>query len=355
MESHHHDRAGYRYALLSAIGLAAQLTFNDAPDDIPDREIQFTQQWESWAKDHRDYLKEGDRLFDRTFHFNDILDGNPDALDGYAHIRGDRGYVFLENPGPVEQIAELTLALDAPASTAFSVEEIYPGGMTLEGPAEGAYPQGGKLRVTVPAKQVRILWITPASPDVRPGNVQPEDARAAQWKRYVGDWSVSRRDTDTVTVRATFNYPLSARSYLSSTVQEAAWAKEPWNFDKAYLVLLLKDETVTAHDNWVPDDFARSISKQGPGSLAGELQNFYQAGTLTVRLNGVAKPPQPFKTARIQSEGLTRCYFVALEGETKPGESNAVEVTLPIQRGLVFAGAYLDLPDQVPLGEPPRE
>jgi HSP20 family protein len=30
-------------------------------------------------------------------------------------------------------------------------------------------------------------------------------------------------------------------------------------------------------------------------------------------------------------------------------------ITLPVERGLVFSGAYLDLPDQMPLSEPPRE
>jgi hypothetical protein len=335
--------------------LAAQLTFNDAPDDIPDSEIQFTQQWEAWAKGHQDYLKEGDKLFDRTFHFNDILDGDPDALDGYAHIRGDRGYVFLENPGPVEQVADLTLALDAPASAKFTVEEVYPGGMTLQGPADGAYTQGGKLRVTVPGKQVRILWIAPASSAERPSNLQPEDARAAQWNRYVGDWTVSHRGSDTVTIRSTFNCPRGAQSYLSPAVPEAAWIKEPWAFDKACLVLLLKDETVALDDNWVPDNFSLSTSNGGAGYSVWEMQSSYQAGSLTVRVNGVAKVPHPFKTARTQTEGLTRCYFIALEGETKPGESNTVEVSLPIQGGLVFSGAYLDLPDQAPLGELPRD
>ena len=99
MESHHHDRAGYRFALLSALGLAPQLTFNDAPEDIPESELQFTQHWEEWAKAHQDYLKEGDKLFDRTIHFNNIMSGNPEGLDGYSHIRGDRGYIFLETPG----------------------------------------------------------------------------------------------------------------------------------------------------------------------------------------------------------------------------------------------------------------
>ena len=81
---------------------------------------------------------------------------------GFAHIRGDRGYVFLLNPSAVEQVAELALALDAPQATNFGVEEVFPGGMSLQGPAGGLYPLGGKLRVTVPAKQVRIIWIAPA-------------------------------------------------------------------------------------------------------------------------------------------------------------------------------------------------
>ena len=50
---------------------------------------------------------------------------------------------------------------------------------------------------------------------------------------------------------------------------------------------------------------------------------------------------------------MTRCYVFDLEGETKPGEDNVVEISLPIERGLVLSGAYLDLPDQVPLGATP--
>jgi len=41
---------------------------------------------------------------------------------------------------------------------------------------------------------------------------------------------------------------------------------------------------------------------------------------------------------------------VELTGEVKQGGSNDVQITLPIRTGLVFSGAYLDLPDQVPTG-----
>jgi hypothetical protein len=50
-----------------------------------------------------------------------------------------------------------------------------------------------------------------------------------------------------------------------------------------------------------------------------------------------------------------RCYFTSLDSETKAGSPNQVSVTLPFERGLVFSGAYLDLPDQVPFGEHPPE
>ena len=70
-------------------------------------------------------------------------------------------------------------------------------------------------------------------------------------------------------------------------------------------------------------------------------------------VNGVAKHVFTYKTVRRQDKGVTRCYVFDLEGETKPGEDNVVEISLPIERGLVLSGAYLDLPDQVPLGATP--
>lgn len=324
-ETHHHDSAGFRYALLSAIALAPQLTFNDAPDDIPQEDIGFARKWEDWAREHQDYLKEGDKLFDRTFRFEDRR-GRDQSLTGYAHIRKDRGYVFLINPDAVEHVAELTLALEAPHSGKIYVEEVYPGGMALKGPDGGAYPQGERLQVTVPAKQVRILWIYP-SRSKSPDNLQPENAHTALWRRYIGNWSVLGKTANSATLSAGFQFPTSGKAYLSGSATESDWIKEPWNHAKAYLVLLLKDETKSLDNQWVPDDLR-----------------------ITAHLNGIAKAVHTFKTGRMQESGQTRCYFIGLEGETKLEDKNLVDVTLPIQRGLVFSGAYLDLPDQVPYG-----
>jgi hypothetical protein len=349
METHHHDSAGFRYALLSAIALAPQLTFNDAPENIPEEDIEFAQKWEGWAKANQDYLKQGDKLFDRTFRFDDRR-GGEQSLTGYSHIRKDQGYIFLINPDVVEHVAALTLALEARPSERFLMEEVYPGGMTLAGPDEGAFRQGDSLRVTVPAKQVRILWLYPSSSGVKPRNLQTEDARAAPWRRYIGQWVVVRTTDISATLRAQFSFPSAGKAYLSDSALEAAWAKEPWNFKKAYLVLLLKDETKSSDNQWLPDYLATTAQPIDIAAIAEGDAKVPQNLPIGARVNGVSKAVHPFKTGRAQENGQTRCYFMDLEGEVKPGTTNEVEITLPIQRGLVFSGAYLDLPDQTPIG-----
>jgi hypothetical protein len=344
METHLHDRAGYRYGLLSALALAGELTFDDAPDNVPESEFQFTQRWEDWARANKDYLKQNDKLFERSVHFQDILQGDAESLTGYSHIRGDRGFVFLINPGPVEQVGELTLSLEAPKSARFIVDEVYPGGMTLRGPADGTYPQGSQLRVTVPGKQVRILWIAPDSAAGGQHKFQPEDARLTESRRYIRNWSVLHSASATTTLGASFEFPQKGQQYLSNTASESAWSLDPWAYDKAYLVLLLKDETVEQNNQWISDNLLQEKTTPPPG----ELDITPSPQSLIAMINGVPKTLHPFKTKRNQQHEKTRCYFASLDGETKSGSSNQVSITLPIQRGLVFSGAYLDLPDQMP-------
>jgi hypothetical protein len=338
-ESHLHDIAGFRYSLLSGIAMAGQVTFNDAPDNIGESEIQFCQRWLNWAKANKDYLKQGYKLFDRSVHFGDVWQGDAYSLSGFAHIRGDKGFVFLLNPTPVEQVAELKLALDHSPATRFAVNEVFPTKQRLQGPAGGEYPSGGILRVTVPAKQVRILKMSPASEGSNANSPQPENAHAAQWRRYVGNWAINNRSPESATLSSQFEYPAEGSSYLANLTQEAAWSKEPWAYEKAYLIFLMKDETQELNNQWIPDTL--------PILRKGETQ----AESPRILINGIAKSMHPFKTGRNQLEGLTRCYFAELAGETLPGKPNQVEITLPIRTGLAFSGAYIDLPDQMPAGE----
>ncbi|MCC6124013.1 MAG: discoidin domain-containing protein [Pirellulales bacterium] len=333
-ESTRQDSAGFRFGLLSALSFTASVTFNQFPDETSENDQKFSRRWLNWARANKDYLKQGEILFDRTFAWAaDAKQGNPETLCGMAHLRKDRGYVFLTNFSPLDQIAELNLALDAPAKTRFAAQEVFPGGMTLQGPADGLYPQGGKLRVTVPGYQVRIVWLEPATSAA--GKVAREDARAAAYRRYVGQWTLDKQSGGVAFLKSQFAYPAGGGEYLSKSVPEAQWQKEPWAYDKAYLVLHFKDENRELNDHWIAN------------ALYGRNT---RAGAAPVRINGVSKPVFSFGTGRNQIRGMTRCYFVELSSETKAGASNEVEVAVPVNAGLTFGGAYLDLPDQMPLG-----
>jgi len=146
-------------------------------------------------------------------------------------------------------------------------------------------------------------------------------------------------------LETSFDFPGSSAELLSNSTPESAWAKEPWAYDKAYLVFLLKDENVEQNNQWVGDRLLRKRGTPPPGELS-----YLPPESLTAIINGVPKTVHAFKTLRNQAPGKTRCYFASLGGETKAGSSNQVSLTLPVERGLVFAGAYLDLLDQMPDG-----
>ena len=314
------------------------MVFNDAPENVPDSEIEFARHWLAWGKENKDYLKQGDILFDLSARYvPDARQGDADTLSGFAHIRKDRGYVFLMNPTPQEQIADLKLALDAPPRAHFQVDEVFPGGFSLRGPAEGLYPLGGSLRATVPAKQVRILWIAPASASKGKRVLESEDVRAGQFRRYVKDWTIAEQTGNTIRVKSSFSYPTSAGAWLAKTAPEPDWKKEPWAYDKAYLVLLLNDESRDLVNCWISDTLFAPATKDA-------------SAPVWLRINGTPKELVPFRTGRNQISGATRCFFASLADETKPGTANEVEMLLPIRSNLVFSGAYLDLPDQMPAG-----
>ncbi len=328
--THDHDKAGFRYALLSAYGLTGQLTFDDAPQNIPASEIAFAQKWEDWVRGHKEYFQHSDRLFDRSVGWYDIPLGDAEGLQGFAHIRGNRGYIFLSNPGPVAQIAELTVALDPTGTVGFAVNRIFPGDTYLKGPEKGLYRKGDVIRTVVPGKQVQILSIKPAGVEPSGASRESDDADIPNTGGYIGHWSAERiPGTTTAKLHATFQYPSSGQSYLHANIPQSKWGVEPWAYNKAYLVIYVRSEKKELNDYWVPENLP-----------------------VTISIDGVPKTAFPFMTARGQEKGLTRCFFVSLDGEVKPGTDNRVDIKLPILQGLVFSGAYIDLPDQMP-GEGP--
>ena len=332
--THAHDRAGFRFSLLSALGMAAQVTFDDIPPEMPESEIKFAHDWLLWAQKNHEYFTHGERLFDRTVSHATQWTNDPDALSGFSHIRKDRGIVALINPGAVSQIAALDLALEAQPSTQFRVSQIYPA--PASGAADRYIKLGEQLRISVPGRQIIFLRVEPVTAVTHPTPPAAQAQEPASDPLYVGSWKLAHRTDTAATFETQFAFPAKEAESLRQSNSEALWSKDPWAFDQAYLVLLLKDETQEALVSDVPDDMV-SGSKQPP---------------IRISINGVEKTVRPFVTGRGVRPHRTRCYFVGLSGEVETGKENKVEITLPIRTGLVFAGAYVDTPDQMPFTLP---
>lgn len=163
------------------------------------------------------------------------------------------------------------------------------------------------------------MWIGPRRPDT--GTLQ---VAVAEPPRSVGSWKVASHDEQFATLTSNFEFPVGGAKYLQSGTPTEDWAASPWAFDKAYLVLIFKNEGDELGNNFVPDNLV-----------------------LSAQINGTNQKVYPFKTKRYQAEGLTRCYFLELPRQTRTGQ-NTVSLRVPIQTGIAFQGAYLDLPDQMP-------
>ena len=328
---HKHDSVGFRYNVLSAIAAAPQVCFNGIPENLPDADAEFADRWLNWAAENRDYLRHGDKLFCRYFDFNNFCHDPSEALDGFSHVRKDRGFVFLINASAAEQVGALTLDLDAPKETRFDAIELYPGRFGLAGPRDGSYANGDTLRVTVPARHIRLLWVGPSDGSHGELPLEREDHQAAALRRLITDWEVIHEDEKGITLSSQFHLPPESQTPVRALVRSALWEEEPWAYGKAYLVLLLRNNLGHVRNRWIQDN-----------------------QEIGARINGVGKCVVPVRIPRHHKEGFCGAYFTDLAYEALPGEENTVEITLPkFKQGIVFAGAYVDLPDQMPATLPP--
>jgi len=131
------------YILLSAISSSPNLLFYmPTKSGIPERDRAIIRRWLGWARAHEGFL--------RVRHDLPEWPGS-DQVDGSAHIVGDRGLVFLFNPGDEPREAEFALTLEGT-------------GWRRRGPCRIAqeHPAGGPRQVAAHGDTVR--WpVPPAS------------------------------------------------------------------------------------------------------------------------------------------------------------------------------------------------
>ncbi len=111
----------------------------------------FLRRWRAWADEHIDYLTDRRCLFD-CYGFT--------PLDGSAHIRGDRGFLFLFNAAAEPAVARIPLnrwiGLEAAPDTRFSLAQLYPAEVPV-----GTAALGEEMLIELPPHATTLYALTP--------------------------------------------------------------------------------------------------------------------------------------------------------------------------------------------------
>ncbi len=159
------DYLGWRYSLLSSIGIAG---FNNVLNMIPGRDLaedrafsdadrQWIRRWIDWTGANQQYLR----------HTRTIL-GQPaiGKVDGTSALLGDRGYIFLFNPNGrrLEACFRLDASIGFDGTTRSTLRELYPVEGRLVGkPNAGDWSPGDSVRVMLDGASALVLEVQPAA------------------------------------------------------------------------------------------------------------------------------------------------------------------------------------------------
>ena len=158
--------AAFQYNVISALSMSAYTQIGPGFKGLANPENRaFLAKWRAWGSEHHAYLKVKRDLFDCP---------GDSAVDGSAHVIGDRGFVFLfpggfdakKLPQAVRATMPLSrwLGLEERPQALYEVKEIYP----RENVDLGVHRYGDDLAYDMPAGSAVILSIAPAPPGSAP-------------------------------------------------------------------------------------------------------------------------------------------------------------------------------------------
>jgi hypothetical protein len=160
------DFAGWQYGFMSALAVAGSIMPTILPyeADLVPGYVDFCKKWQRWARDNFDYVNSTEPFGEQV---------QPGAVDGYARIKGNHGFVFLFNGNP--RAAEITfevgdeINLQAPGRYEFI--ELFPSEsrkIVLDANGCSVFECGAKARVVVPANSCFLFELKKAGKETKP-------------------------------------------------------------------------------------------------------------------------------------------------------------------------------------------
>lgn len=149
------DFYGWQYSLMSALAVSGSIMPAILPyeSDLLPGYKEFYKKWTAWAKANFDYVQYTEPFGEQV---------QPGAVDGYARIKGDHGFVFLFNGNPrSSQITfEIGDEINLQEKGDYEFVEIYPtedAVIVLDDHGKSVFAQGQKATVTVPANDCKLI------------------------------------------------------------------------------------------------------------------------------------------------------------------------------------------------------
>jgi len=149
------DYNGWKYGVMSSLAIAGSFMPTIMPYEtklVPGY-TDFYKKWSKWAKDNFEYVNYTEPFGPQ------VVCG---SVDGYARIKGDRGFVFLFNGNPraAEIIFEVGDEINLQADGTYRFTELYPsekGKILLDANGKSVFARGAKTRIIVPADSCFLL------------------------------------------------------------------------------------------------------------------------------------------------------------------------------------------------------
>ena len=152
------DYYGWQYGVMSSLAVAGSLMPTILPyeTDLAPGFVEFYKKWQRWAKDTFEYVNYTEPFGEQV---------QPGAVDGYARIKGEHGFVFLfnGNPRPAEITFEVGDEINLQVKGDYQFNELYPsehGKRVLDSNGKSVFAMGERASIIVPANECYLLELT---------------------------------------------------------------------------------------------------------------------------------------------------------------------------------------------------
>jgi hypothetical protein len=160
------DYYGWQYGVMSSLAVSGSLMPTILPyeTDLAPGFVEFYKKWQRWAKDTFEYVNDTEPFGEQV---------QPGAVDGYARIKGDHGFIFLfnGNPRPAEITFEVGDEINLQVKGDYQFSELYPsehGKRVIDNHGKSIFAMGDKASLTVPANSCYLLELNKVVKDTRP-------------------------------------------------------------------------------------------------------------------------------------------------------------------------------------------